>query len=35
MTEDNFEINNQALANLAAGSLSNLPLIQTGEKSPI
>lgn len=28
MIEENFEIKNQALANLAAGSLSSLPLIK-------
>lgn len=28
MMEENFEIKNQTLANLAAGSLSSLPLIK-------
>lgn len=31
MMEENFEIKNQTLANLAAGSLSSLPLIKPGE----
>lgn len=31
MMEENFEIKNQTLANLAAGSLSFLPLIKPRE----